>query len=253
MARAVPTYWSITGVAVVTGAARGNGAAIARRLAERGATVVLADLADSDVHQTTAALVADGYSAYAQPVDVSNEQSVETLAEVASGHGPIVAWVNNAGIIQRKDFIDLTLEDWDRMMAVNARGAFLGTRAAAKRMSRGGTIVNLSSISAEVALPVTSHYGASKGAVALLTRHAALELGPQGIRVNAVAPGTILTPMTEGRLADPAQAEKSLSRIPLKRVGVPEDVAGPVAFLCSDEAAYITGATIFTDGGYTAN
>lgn len=244
--------WNIEGTVVVTGAARGNGAAIARRLAQRGARVIVADRERDRALGSAASLRDAGHDAEARTVDVADEQAVEQLADVAAARGDLVGWVNNAGIIDRTPILELSLEAWERMMQINARGCFLGTRAAGRRLTAGGTIVNLSSISAQVALPNTAHYGASKGAVELLTRHAALELGPRGIRVNAVAPGTIRTAMTEDRLADPEQLQRTVGRIPLGRVGKPEDVAGAAAFLCSPESAYVNGATIFVDGGFTS-
>lgn len=244
--------WMIEGTAVVTGAGRGNGAAIARRLGERGAHVVLADIDAESAEASAAALRQEGLSATSREVDVCSEVSVDELAVVAAGLGRLVAWVNNAGIIQRVPLQELTVEDWDRMMTVNARSVFLGTRAAARLMESGAAIVNVASISSFIALPNTSHYGASKGAIVAFTKHAALELGPRGIRINAIAPGTIRTAMTEARLADRGQLEATLSRIPLGRVGEPEDVAGAAAFLCSNEAAFINGAVLMCDGGWTA-
>ncbi len=250
--RSGPPGWGISGVAVVTGAARGNGAAIARGLGQRGAHVILADIDVDQVNEQVRLLAEEGLYVESVVVDVGDPDSVEALAAAAEPHGPIAAWVNNAGVIRRSDLLDITVAEWDYILAVNARAAFLGTQAAARRMTAGGAIVNVASISSRVALPRTAHYGAAKGAVALFTRHAALELAPRGIRVNAVAPGTIATAMTEDRLADPRQLEASIRRIPLGRVGVPEDVAGPVGFLCSAEAAYVTGAILYVDGGYTA-
>jgi NAD(P)-dependent dehydrogenase (short-subunit alcohol dehydrogenase family) len=248
----VSAPWLIEGVAVVTGAARGNGAAIARRLAERGAHVLVADLDGDGAQAHAAALRSDGHAANDSAVDVAEEASVEALGDAASALGQLVAWVNNAGIIDRTPLLEIDVASWDRLMAVNARGCFLGTRAAGRRMREQGAIVNVASISSRVALPNTAHYGATKGAVELLTRHAALELGPRGIRVNAVAPGSIRTAMTAERLSVPEQLERTLRRIPLGRVGTPEDVAGAVGFLCSPESAYVNGATLFVDGGWTA-
>jgi len=244
--------WGISGVAVVTGAARGNGAAIARRLGQRGAHVFLADIAGDQVDEQARRLSDEGLDVEPAVVDVADATSVEALGAAAAARGSIAAWVNNAGIIRRSELLDITVDEWDYVLAVNARGTFLGTREAAKRMTSGTAIVNLASISSRVALPRTAHYGAAKGAVALFTRHAALELAPRGIRVNAVAPGTIATAMTADRLADPRHLEASIRRIPLGRVGSPDDVAGPVAFLCSEESAYVTGAILYVDGGYTA-
>jgi NAD(P)-dependent dehydrogenase (short-subunit alcohol dehydrogenase family) len=240
----------IAGVAVVTGAGRGVGLAIARRLAERGARLVLADL-DMEQAEAGAALLRDeGHAAWAHRVDVADEGAMEALADFAVTQGALAAWVNNAGISHRAPLLELSVADWDRVFAVNARSAFLGTRAAGRRMGTGGAIVNIASISAVRALPDLAHYGASKGAVELFTRHAALDLAPRGIRVNAVAPGTTRTPMTQNRLSDPAQMAWSIGRIPLGRIAEPEDIAGPVGFLCSSEAAYVTGATLVCDGGW---
>ncbi len=137
-------------------------------------------------------------------------------------------------------------------MSVNVRGVFLGTRAAARRMQSGGAIVNLASVSSFIAFPHRSHYGASKGAVVAFTKHAAIDLAPRGIRVNAVGPGTIESQMTRGRLSDPEQLRWTLQRVPAGRVGQPEDIGNAVAFLCSQDAAYITGVVLMCDGGWTA-
>jgi len=240
----------VDGVTVVTGGAQGNGAAIARLLAERGATVVIADVDEELARATAERLAGDGLAVRGIHCDVAAEQSVERVADEAARLGPLRAWVNNAGIIDRRPLLEIDVETWDRMMAVNARGCFLGVRAAARRMRRGGSIINLASISSFIALPNTAHYGATKGAVALLTRHAALELGPHGIRVNAVAPGTIATAMTADRLADAAQLERTLARIPLGRVGEAKDVASAVAFLCGPDSTYVNGAILPVDGGW---
>lgn len=172
--------WNIDGAAVVTGAARGNGAAIARRLAERGARVVAADLDVKAVTLLAGRLHDEGFDVTARGVDVTKEACVESLADSANDQSDLIAWVNNAGVIERAPLLDIGMDSWDYVMRVNATGCFLGTKAAAKRLARGGAIVNLASISARVALANTAHYGASKGAVEMLTKHAALELGPLG-------------------------------------------------------------------------
>ena len=211
--------WALDGVAVVTGAARGIGAAVAHRLAERGATVVLADIETRRLAQQCKQLTEKGFAVAKRQVDVASWESVEALASSAAELGALRYWINNAGIIDRTALLDIDAERFDRLMTVNARGCLFGIQSAARRMESGAS---------------------------------ALELAPLGIRVNAVAPGSIRTAFTEERLAQPGALARTELRIPLGRVGVPDDVAGPIAFLCSPEAAYITGAILAVDGGWTA-
>ena len=245
------TAWRVTGVAVVTGAAHGVGRAIAERLAERGATVVLADIDGAGVASAAAQLRDQGHNAIGVAVDVSNEGDMAGLADVATRRGVVDAWVNNAGVNGRGSVGDLALAELQRLLQINVIGCFLGTRAAASALRDGGSIVNLSSISARIALPANAHYGATKGAIEALSRHAAVDLAPRKIRVNCVAPGSVRTAMTAERYAQPGAIEERVARIPLGRVAEPADIAGPVAFLCTDEASYITGQTIVVDGGWT--
>lgn len=245
--------WNLVGSVVVTGAARGTGAAIARRLAQRGAHVNLTDLNGDEAEKTASKMRDEGLHVEAFQLDVSDESAMESFAEQIRAAGDFIAWVNNAGINERATLTDLTVEDFERMMHVNVLGCFLGTRAAGRRLPAGGAIVNIASISAHVAFPENAHYGAAKGAIESFTRHAAVDLAPRGIRVNSVAPGSIRTAMTESRLADPEILRKRLDLIPLGRIGDPEDIAGPAAFLCTEEAAYITGSTLVVDGGRIIN
>lgn len=229
------------------------GAAIAAELAGAGARVVAADVSDSAARTVAADLIARGLDVTPFRADVSAERDVDELAAAAAGLGPVVAWVNNAGISHRSPVLELSVDDWDRVMAINARGTFLGTRAAGRVMQAGGAVVNISSICATQAMSETTAYGASKAAVLSLTAHAALELGPRGVRVNAVTPGTIRSPMTAARLADPDQQEWSRRRIPLARVGEADEVAKLVLFLCSSASSYINGATMPCDGGWSTS
>jgi NAD(P)-dependent dehydrogenase (short-subunit alcohol dehydrogenase family) len=243
--------WLVEGSIVVTGGGRGVGRAIGQRLAERGATVVLADIDAEAALSAAEQLKEAGLQAEGCEVDVSAEDSVADLAAEAGRDRHLVAWVNNAGVNGLGNVADLPLEEFERLMRVNVRGCFLGTRAAARTFRAGGAVVNLSSISARVALRDNAHYGATKGAIESFSRHAAIDLADRGIRVNCVAPGSVRTDMTAERYAQPAVLEARVARIPLGRVAEPEDIAGAVAFLCSREAAYITGQTIVVDGGWT--
>jgi len=240
-------------VALVTGAGGGNGAAMATGLAREGAVVYFADLNLTGAEAQAQAAREAGVQAQAISLDVANASSVKACFEqIIAEHGRIDVLINNAGICTRFPFLDLTEEEWDRMMLVNAKSIFLCGQAAARQMAKqkSGSIINISSFSAYIAMPNTVHYGASKGAVALATKHMALDLAEHGIRVNAIAPGVIETDMNRDRLAVPEQRAASLQRILVGRVGCPEDLVGAAILLASDESAYMTGSTISVDGGW---
>jgi NAD(P)-dependent dehydrogenase (short-subunit alcohol dehydrogenase family) len=250
---------SLTGqVAVVTGAARGIGAGIAVRLAQAGALVVLADL-DGEAAVTLAKQLEEehGRPMVGTAVDVADEASVVALGDLAakrSGHLDI--WINNAGIFPHTGpTVDADAALFERVLAVNVNGMFYGAREAARRMAAGGSIVNLASITGFAARAGLTAYSTSKHAVVGLTRNLAKDLAPRGIRVNAVAPGLIVTPgVLSGSAGESRSAAAMASRptAPLGRHGVPDDVARVVLFLVSDLAAFVSGATIVIDGGDTA-
>jgi NAD(P)-dependent dehydrogenase (short-subunit alcohol dehydrogenase family) len=244
--------------AVVTGAARGIGAAIAARLAEAGADVVVADL-DGEAAVTLAKQLGEdhGRRVIGATVDVADESSVAALADRATEElGRLDIWVNNAGIYPHTGpVVDADAAAFERVMAVNVAGVFLGAREAARRMPDGGSIVNLSSITGLAARAGLTAYSTSKHAVVGLTRNLARDLAPRGIRVNAVAPGLIVTPgVLSGSAGETRSAAAMASRptAPLGRHGQPDDVARVVLFLVSDLAAFVSGATIVIDGGDTA-
>jgi NAD(P)-dependent dehydrogenase (short-subunit alcohol dehydrogenase family) len=245
-------------VAIVTGAARGIGLAIARRFVAEGAKVVLADVLERDGALEAKHL---GDAARFVKCDVGNPADVQALVDTAckAFTGDIDILVNNAGIIHGADFLDLKEEDFDRVLRVNLKGAFLVSQAVARRMvaqaaagKKPGAIVNMSSINSVVAIPNQLPYCVSKGGVAQLTRVAALALAPYGIRVNAIGPGSIMTEMLATVAIDTAAKRNVLSRTPLGRIAEPDEVASVAAFLASDDASYITGETVFVDGGRLA-
>ena len=243
-------------VAIVTGAGSGNGRGIALRLAEEGARIVAADV-DREAAQETAALVGrGGGEAVAMPADVRRREQAAAMVEGAKDRfGGIDVLVNNAGVETLIPMLDLEEGEWDRVLDTNLKGAFLCGQAAARAMvdaATPGAIVNIASVNAKIALGGQVHYTSSKGGLLMLTKAMALDLAPHRIRVNAVGPGVIETTMTARSLADPQRRAMLLSKVPLGRVGQPRDVANAVLFLASDEASYITGATLYVDGGWLA-
>jgi 3-oxoacyl-[acyl-carrier protein] reductase len=243
-------------VAVVTGAGRGIGRAEAVRLAQEGAAVAVCDLNGDDAEQTVQAIREAGGKAHAYAVDVTQRDAVEAMMEDAAHRwGPIGILVNNAGVLRDNLLFKMTDEDWDVVMNTHLKGTFLCSRAAQRYMveQRWGKIVNTSSTSA-LGNRGQANYSTAKAGLQGFTRTLAIELGPFNINVNAVAPGFIDTEMTRSTARrqglDPEQVKQQASaRIPLRRVGLPEDVANVVVFLCSDEASYVTGQVIYVRGG----
>jgi cyclopentanol dehydrogenase len=243
-------------VVLISGGARGMGAAEARLFAREGARIVIADVLEAEGRAVQAEVEGAGGQAAFTPLDVTREAEWQRAVALAvSRFGALNVLVNNAGIGGSSRVEDTTAEAWDQVMDVNAKGVFLGTKAAIPAMRRagGGSIVNISSQLGLVGMDDSSpQYTASKGAVRLLTKTTALQYAREGIRCNSVHPGPILTPMTERRRADPAVYQRMLSRIPLGRYGEAEEVAYAVLYLASDESAFVTGSELVIDGGWTA-
>jgi NAD(P)-dependent dehydrogenase (short-subunit alcohol dehydrogenase family) len=243
-------------VALISGGARGMGAAEARLFAREGARVVIGDIRETEGKTVADDIATAGGEAAFVRLDVTSEEDWQQAVKVAASRfGKLNVLVNNAGIGGGSRIEDTTVEAWDRVMDINAKGVFLGTKAAIPAMRRagGGSIVNISSQLGLVGMAESSpQYQASKGAVRLLTKTTALQYAGDGIRANSVHPGPILTPMTEQRRADPAHYARMLSRIPLGRYGEAEEVAYAVLYLASDESAFVTGSELVIDGGWTA-
>jgi len=242
--------------AVVTGASRGIGRAIARRLALEGARVVVTSRDRELLGPLVSELceVRAGCAGFA--LDVRREDEVRALVDYACRElGEVHVLVNNAGVFPVTPLLEISFDEWERVTGTNLDGPFLCSRLFAERMIRSGTrgrIVNVSSTASRIARPGIAHYGASKAGLNMLTRIMAVELAPFGIRVNAVCPGVIETETTLRQAeANPAEHEAKLRRIPLGRLGKSEEVASAVLFLVSEEAAYLTGACLFVDGGYS--
>ncbi|HLH51458.1 MAG TPA: SDR family oxidoreductase [Roseiarcus sp.] len=243
--------------AIVTGAAHGIGLACARRLAADGASVALADI-DREAGEAAAKALRDqGARAIFVATDVAQRPALAALIDrAASEFGRLDIMLNNAGVALSAPIVEMSDELFDKVLSINLRAAFIGTQLAARKMieaKNGGVIINMSSVNALLAIPGLAAYACTKGALNQLTKVAAVELAPHKIRVVAIGPGTILTELAKKAvLSDEAARKKILSRTPIGRAGEPEEVAAVASFLASDDASYITGQTIYPDGGRLA-
>jgi len=246
---ASPISFGLNGrVCIVTGGAQGIGEACVRRFAREGAHTVIADVDDARGQ----ALAAELGALYVR-CDVGDKAAVDALvAATLAAHGRIDVLVNNAGIFRAADFLEVTEADFDAVLRVNLKGAFLVGQAVAREMAKAGNgaIVNMSSVNGTLAIPTISSYNVSKGGINQLTRVMALALADRGIRVNAVAPGTIATELAAKAVLTSEEAKaRIMSRTPMKRLGEPGEIADAVAYLASDAASYITGEIVVVDGG----
>ena len=240
-------------VAIISGGSRGMGAFEAELFVQEGAKVVVGDVRDDEGRALAEKIGAGAIYAH---LDVTSEDDWAVVVKGATDrYGKLDILVNNAGVSARGTIEETTVEDWDRVMEFNAKGVFLGTRAAIPEMRKagGGSIINISSQLGLVGMAESSpQYQSSKGAVRIFTKSTAIQYASEGIRVNSVHPGHIVTPMTEARRSDSAVQQVMVSRIPLGRYGESEDVAYGVLYLASDESSFVTGSELVIDGGWTA-
>jgi glucose 1-dehydrogenase len=243
--------------ALVTGAASGIGRTTAVRLASDGAAVVVNYIGDPDpADDLVRELRSNGRDALAHQADVAREDEVVGMFERAAAHfgAPIDLLVNNAGVEAPFELVDMPLEEWNRVLAVNLTGAFLCAREAARSLRQAGApgvVVNVSSVHEVIPWPRFAHYCASKGGMKLFAQTIARELAPHGIRVVSVAPGAIRTPINEDVIEDPEKRSEVVEQVPWGRMGRPEEIAAAIAWLAGPEADYVTGSTLFVDGGMT--
>ncbi len=244
-------------VALITGARQGMGKTHALALAKQGAKVVVTDIDESDCQKVVEEIKSQGGEAIALKLNVSNAEEVSQVFDSAVKHfGRLDILVNNAGIFSPKAFLEITEGEWDKTINTNLKGQFLCAQRAAKEMAKNkwGRIINIASIaSGQVGIGMEwgSHYTASKGGIIGMTETLAIELASLGINVNAIAPGAIDTPMLRAG-AEEEDLKTWVEKIPLKRIGKPEEVSAMVVFLASEEASYVTGATFYVDGGWLA-
>lgn len=237
-------------IALITGGARGIGFACAEAIAQDGAQIIIADINGENAQEAARKL---GDNTVAMTCDMADVAQVRAMFEtIEQDIGPISTLVNNAGISRPSDFLETSIEEFQHVLNVNLTGSFLATQLAAKSMIKhtiAGAIVNMSSINAVVSIPTIVAYCASKGGVMQMTKATSLALAPHGIRVNAVGPGSIDTEMLASVNSDPKALKTLLSRTPIKRLGTAREIGDVVAFLASEKASYITGETIYVDGG----
>jgi glucose 1-dehydrogenase len=241
-------------VAIVTGGASGIGAAITRALARAGARVVIDYVVDPPAAEALAQeIVVAGGQAVSVKADVSKAAELQVLVDAAVAHfGRLDIMVNNAGVETRSSVLDTTEEQYDRVLAINLKGAFFGTQVAARQMLKqggGGRIINISSVHEDWPMPGNTPYCLAKGGMRMLTRTAGVELAPHGIGVVGVGPGAVETPMNHATMNDSALRAKLTAAIPLGRMATPEEIARVVMFLAGDGASYLTATTVFADGG----
>ena len=242
-------------VALITGAARGQGAEEARMFAKEGAKVVLADVTDQEGTAVAAEIAEMGGDALYVHLDVTNEDEWDAAVQSAvASFGKLDILVNNAGIWRRGHVMETSSEQWDDIMDVNAKGVFLGTKAAIPEMRKagGGSIVNISSTAGLVGSKTSAAYSASKGAVRIFTKSTAVQYAAEGIRANSIHPGPIDTDMGDQVWPDAASKAASVTRTALNRMGTPEDIAYGALYLASDESSFVTGSELVIDGGVTA-
>ena len=245
-------------VAIITGARRGMGRTHALTLAKAGAKVVVSDISLENCQKVVEEIKKNGGEAMAVKCDVSKKNEVdEMVKKTIDKFSKIDVLVNNAGICQFVPFLEMTEEDWDKTLDINLKGYFLCGQAAAKEMAKqkSGGIINIASVAMGqpgVGFPNIAHYCASKGGIVGMTEALAVELAPYNIRVNAISPGMIETPMIEPVKSDQKTTEAMLAKVPMHRIGKPEEVSSLVLFLASDESSYMTGSTVVVDGGWLA-
>ncbi|MCH8989378.1 MAG: glucose 1-dehydrogenase [Chloroflexi bacterium] len=242
-------------VALITGAARGQGAAEARLFAQEGAKVVLADVSDQEGSAVAAEIAEAGGDALYVHLDVTNEGDWDRAIQSAvSTFGKIDILVNNAGIWRRGHVLETSSEQWDLVLGVNAKGVFLGTKAAIPEMRKagGGSIINISSTAGLVGSRTSSAYSASKGAVRIFTKSTAIQYAAEGIRANSIHPGPIDTDMGDQVWPDADSRERAVARTAIARMGTAQDIAYGALYLASDESSFVTGAELVIDGGLTA-
>jgi len=246
-------------VAIITGARRGMGKSHALKLAKVGAKVVVSDISQEECQLVVDEIKKEKGEAIAVKCDATKKEEVDNMIKAAVDKwGKVDILVNNAGICQFKPFLELTEEEWDRTLNINLKGYFLCAQAAAKEMAKqkSGVIINIASVAMGqqgIGFPNIVHYCASKGGIVGMTEALAVELAPYNIRVNAISPGMIETPMIDPVKQDPKIMEAMLARVPMRRVGKPEEVSNLVLFLASDASSYMTGSTVVIDGGWLAS